>query len=355
MNKVGLYKNMRVASPNVVIDIGLILKGIKEGQWKEQVERYRSTKKASIKESLPCYTAGGIWGSSKAISNIVSPSNLISLDIDDFKGDHQELLSYLKPISSSVYHISKSCGESGYCVLVAHKDYTDYEHYKKIYHALYTELEETGLTKVSKFDHLQNLNRLRFVSYDPEAITYEANLTQYQKELEPPHKVEIFEKNELVNKFDIGGGLSDDEKFEEVLSKYIEYSGDFGARGTRHDWILGIARWSCRADINQGWLESHLLSNYQNSSRPQVWRSEVIKCIKSSYNSYSAERGTFEITKKFSYADILASSNVEEVKQQVYLLIADKLNYGEYLVSNNKSDKFVRQEVQFLKKVVDYL
>lgn len=355
MHKVGLYKTMRVPSPNVVVDFRLIGDGIKDGHWKEQVERYRATGQASIKESLPCYTAGGVWGESKAIDNIITPSNLVSLDIDEFEGDHKELLSYLKPIKESVYHISKSCGDKGYCVLIKICDYQDYPHYQRIYHSMYTELEEE-LNKVSKFDYLQNLNRLRFVSYDPDSITFnEENLVPYKKELIPPNQVEIKEKGELVKKFLIGGELSDSEKFDEVLPKYVEHVGEFGANGTRHDWILGISRWACRADIDERWLESHLIHNYHNSSRPQVWNKEISRCVKSSYKAYSAERGTFEITKKFDYDDILSATNVEEVKQQVYFLIADKLNYCDYLVKNNKSDRFVKKEVKFLKKVVDYL
>jgi len=357
MYKVGIYKTMKVPSPNYIVDLRAILEGIKSGQWKEQVSKYRKTKDSSIKDNLPCYTVGGVFGTTKEIKNLVTPSNILSLDIDEFEGSLDTLMGYLAPIESSLYHVSKSCGDKGYCVLVKIKEFRDYDHFKMIYHAVYSDLEEAGLDKVSKFDYLPNLNRLRFVSYDPNCLTFdEKTLQDYTKELVLPIDVEIKEKGELVKRFVIGSDrLSDSDKFEEVLSKFIEYSGDFGSRGTRHDWILGLARWCCRADISESWLSSQLVSNYHNSARPEVWRKEVLRCVRDSYRAYSAERGNFVVTKKFSYDDILSCSNVEQVKEQVYLLIADKLNYVDYLLREKKPTTFVEKEIKFYKKIVDNL
>ena len=347
---------MRIPSPNYVIDLRLILDGIRDGKWQEQVTKYRKSGDSTIKDNLPCYTIGGVFGVTKEISNLKSPSNLLSLDIDDFEGSLGALMDYLTPVSSSIYHVSKSCGGRGYCVLIKIKPFEDYDQFKRIYHAVYTDLEK-GLCKVSKFDYLPNLNRLRFVSYDPNCLIFdEESLEDYTKELDLPIDVEIKEKGELVKKFVIGSDrLSDEDKFEEVLSKFIEYSGDFGSRGTRHDWILGIARWACRADISEDWLKGELVQNYHNNARPEVWRQEVLRCVRDSYRAYSAERGNFTVTKKFSYDDILSCTNVEQVKEQVYLLIADKLNYAEYLEREKKSSTFVFKEVKFLKKIVDML
>ena len=357
MFKVGIYKTMKVASPNYVLDLRLILDGICEGKWKDQVGKYRKSGDSAIKDSLPCYTIGGVFGATKEISNLKTPSNLLSLDVDDFEGKLDKLMEYLAPIAPSIYHVSKSCGGKGYCVLVKIKPFEDYGHFKRIYHAVYTDLEATGLDKVSKFDYLPNLNRLRFVSYDPTCLTFdEKSLQDYTKELDLPIDVEIKEKGELVTRFVIGSDrLTDEEKFKEVLSKFITFSGDFGSRGTRHDWILGLARWTCRADISEDWLKGQLVSNYHNNARPEVWRQEVLRCVRDSYRAYSAERGNFTITKKFSYDDILSCSNVEQVKEQVYLLISDKLNYADYLVREKKSSTFIEKEVRFLKKIVDML
>jgi hypothetical protein len=77
--------------------------------------------------------------------------------------------------------------------------------------------------------------------------------------------------------------------------------------------------------------------------------------VRDSYKSYSAERGNFTVTKQFSYDDVLKATNVEEVKEQIYLLIADKLNYCDYLKSEKKSSTFVEKEIKFMKKILNYL
>jgi len=358
MFKVGYYKNMTVPSPNVITDINLIFDGVKNGKWRSDVERYRKSQNSSIKDNLPCYTVGGVFGGTKAIDKLKEPSNLLSLDVDDFDGGLDKLVgSYLSLLGSSLFHISKSCGGKGYCVIVKIKRYSDYDHFKKIYHSVYMTLERAGLGKVSKFDYLPNLNRLRFVSYDPASITFDLeSLQDWTEEEELPINVSVSEKGKNVTNFVLEGQrLSDEQKFEQVLSKYVEFKSDFGVAGTRHDWVLGLARWCCRADIDEGWLLDYILAHYQNSARSTVWSKEVIRCVRDSYRAYSAERGSFEVIKRFDYEDILSCTNVEQVKEQVYFLIADKLNYKDKLVSEKKSCTFVEKEIMFLKTIANYL
>jgi len=357
MFEVGFYKTFE-HTQGVVVPLPRLLEAIKTGKWKEQVERYRETRDSSIKESLPCYTVSGVFRGTKSIKNLVKKTYLLSLDIDDFEGSHGDLISYFErgDLRKYLYHVSKSCGEGGYCVLIKIKEFEDYEQYKAIYHSVYTELEETGLNKVSKFDYLQNLNRLRFVSYDPDAITFDiTTLADYYKELDPPNKVEIKEEEKVVKTFMVGNELSDHEKFDVILERYVEHSGDFGQKGTRHDWILGLGRWACRGGVDESFVVNYALNHFQNPSRPTVWAKEVRKAIKDSYKSYSAEKGTYEPRKKFSYKDILSADNSEEVKTQIYLAIADKLNYLETLKKEKKETKFVESQVLFLKKIVEYI
>lgn len=335
------------------VDIKLIFEGIKDGKWKDQVEEYRKTKDQSIKDNLPCYTVGGVFSPNKEIRNLKTASNLLSLDIDDFEGTLDALMTKLEPISPHIVHVSKSAGGRGYCVIVKIKKFKDYDHYLKIYYACYSLLQD-NLEGCAKFDYLPNLNRLRFVSYDQNSLTFN-DATDFEQELELPQQVEITEKGN-TKKFSLGSGLSDEQKFEIVLNNFVYNNGDFGVNGkTRHDWILGIARWSCRADIDEGWLVNHLLINYQNSSRQQIWASEVRRCVRDSYRAYAVERGKFEPTKKFSYDDILKCSNVEEVREQVLFLISDKINYADYLESNKKDTTFVKKEIMFYKKLIEFL
>jgi hypothetical protein len=81
----------------------------------------------------------------------------------------------------------------------------------------------------------------------------------------------------------------------------------------------------------------------------------VARCVRDSYRAYSAERGSFEVTKRFDYNDVLSCNNVEQVKEQVYFLIADKINFAEKLKSEKKSCTFVEKEILFLRKIAKYL
>jgi hypothetical protein len=342
--------------PSAQVDVVKILEGIRDGKWRDQIEQYRSTSNSKIKENLPCFTVGGVFNGSKDIKNLTSQSGLLSLDIDEYKEDREHLYVTLDlELSTSLFSLFKSTGGKGYCALVKIKKYDTYEQFQRIYNSIYQQLDGKGLGKISKFDWLPNLNRLRYVSYDPDIYIYE-KAQEWVDELELPYKeVEVVSKG-VSKKFSVGSNLSDEDKFEVVLSKFVEHFGDYGANGKpRHDFILSLARWCCRADIEERWLTSHLQTNYHNSARPEVWSREIAKCVRDSYKSYSAERGNFTVTKQFSYDDVLKCTNVEEVKEQIYLLIADKLNYTDFLKNQNKSSTFVEKEIKFMKKILNYL
>jgi hypothetical protein len=342
--------------PSAQVDVVKILEGIRDGKWKGVVEQYRNTSNSKIKENLPCFTVGGVFNGSKDIKNLTSQSGLLSLDIDDFRGSRDDLYMLLyATLDLSLFSLFKSTGGRGYCALVHIKEYDSYDRFQRIYNSIYQELVEAGLDKISKFDWLPNLNRLRYVSYDPDIYIYE-KVQAWINEKELPYKeVEVVSKG-VSKKFSVGSNLSDQDKFEVVLSKFVEHFGDYGANGKpRHDFILSLARWCCRADIDERWLTSHLQANYHNPARPEIWSREVAKCVRDSYKSYAAERGNFTVSKQFSYDDVLKATNVEEVKEQIYLLIADKLNYCDYLKSEKKSSTFVEKEIKFMKKILNYL
>jgi hypothetical protein len=351
-HKVGYYKNMFSPTPATIVDVVKILEGIKDGKWRDDVQKYRSSKDTSIKNKLPCFTVGGVFEGDKSIKSLKSQSNLLSLDIDDFQGSRDDLILFLSDsLYLNIFSIFKSTGGKGYCVLVAIKQFESYDQYQRIYESIYQSLY--GLNKISKFDHLPNLNRLRYVSYDPDIVINEKAI-EWVEETEIQKQVVVVEKN-VAKKFSVGGQMGDQEKFEIVLKNYVDSAGEFGFKGTRHDWVLGLARWACRADIDEQYLTFTLQANYQNEARPHIWQKEIAKCVRDSYKSYSAERGQFEVVKKFSYDDILRCSNVEEIKEQVLLLIADKLNYVDYLKKEGKNTTFVEKEVKFMKKVLNYL
>ena len=350
-NQVGLYQNMRSTTCHS-IDVVKVLEGIKNGNWSDQINRYRQSGDGTIKENLPCFTVGGVFSPTKSVENLKSYSGLLSLDIDDLKISFSRLQSLIH--DEFVFSMFKSASEKGYCVLIKTVPLESVEQFKRLYQGIYEALYDR-LKNICKFDHLPNLNRLRYVSFD-EDLYLNLDCQEWSTEAEVPNLIEVpVPKSDRKVSINLGQ-LNDQEKLDQVLVKFEEVSGRFGEKGTRHDWVLSLARWCCRADIDESFLISYVLSNFTNSSRDSnIWAGEVKRCVRDSYRAYSAERGTYEVTKKFSYDDILSCTNVEEVRTQLFLLIADKINYCDYLVINKKSCTFVEKEIKFLKTLNNYL
>lgn len=352
-NQVGFYKSMK-STTVYEVTLEAILNGIKDGRWADQVLKYRENGDTSIKDSLPCFTVGGIFSPTKSAENIKSFSGLVSLDLDNTELDADVVRYYLQDaIGDHLVAFFKSTGGKGYCGLVSIKNVSNPQQFKRVYQAIYEKVNQK-LPSSIKFDHLPNINRLRYVSYDPMLAIYPAPIP-FEGEAAIENTVTLplpkSEKNVAVT----FGNVSDDEKLKIVLERYEEYAGKFGERGTRHDWVLGLARWCVRADIDERFLVDHCLTNFNNPSRPDVWRSEVARCIRDSYRSYGAERGTVAIEKRFSFDDILRASNVEQVREQLIWYIADKTNYKKSLEDNGKSSTFIEKEIKFLTKILNYL
>lgn len=348
---VGFYKTMRSTTCHS-IDAVKILEGVKNGNWADQVNSYRESGDGKIKENLPCFTVGGVFSPTKSVENLKSYSGLLSLDIDDTDVTHEYLVDLID--LSSLFSIFKSTGNKGYCVLIKTVPLTSIDQFKRLYQGVYEELYDR-LNPISKFDYLPNLNRLRYVSFDTN-LDINIDCQEWSIEKEVPNLVSLpVPKSDKKISINLGQ-LNDSDKLSQVLIKFEEVSGRFGEKGTRHDWVLSLARWCCRADIDENYLVSYVLSNFTNSSRESsIWAGEVRRCVRDSYRAYSAERGSYEVSKKFSYDDILSCTNVEEVRTQLFLLIADKINYCDYLVGIKKPVTFVEKEIKFLKTLNNYL
>ena len=352
-NQVGLYRNMK-STQIYAVDLHQILDGIYTGRWADQVLKYRDSGESSIKDSLPCFTVGGIFSPTKSAENIKSFSGLVSLDLDNTELDADVVREYLQDaIGDHLVAFFKSTGGKGYCGLVSTKNVSNPQQFKRVYQAIYERVAKV-LPDSIKFDHLPNINRLRYVSYDPSLTIYPVPIP-FEGEVEIENTITLplpkSERNVAVT----FGNVSDAEKLTIVLERYEEYAGKFGERGTRHDWVLGLARWACRADIDERFLTDYCSINFHNTARPDVWRSEVARCIRDSYRSYGAERGTVAIEKRFSFDDILRANNVEQVREQLIWYIADKTNYKKSLEDNGKSSTFVEKEIKFLTKILNYL
>lgn len=352
-NQVGLYRNMK-STQMYSVDLSQILDGILTGRWADQVLKYRDTQDTNIKDSLPCFTVGGVFAPTKSAENIKSFSGLVSLDLDNTYVPQEQVRTYVQDaIGDHLVAFFKSTGGKGYCALVSIKNVESADQFKRVYQSIYDKVKPE-LDVTIKFDHLPNINRLRYVSYDPMMCVYPDPIP-YTEESDtksiPSFPIPKSERIEHIT----FGLVSDAEKINIIIERYSDYTGKFGEKGTRHDWILGLARWAVRADIDANFLLDYCLTNFDNPSRPNVWKNELTRCIRDSYRSYGAERGSVPIEKRFSFDDILTATNVEQIREQLIWYIADKTNYKRILEENKKSVTFVEKEIKFLTKIINYL
>lgn len=338
---VSLYKSMRSLQP-YEIGVSQVLGYIREGRWAENV-------KTTDKEDLPCFTVSGTFIGSKAQENLKTQSGLLSLDIDSFGSNLPNILQALSPIRPNIYSYFKSVSGKGLCVLVAIDGFEDVNDFKEIYESLY-QLLEPSLRELCKFDYLPNLNRLRYVSHDPDLFLNEQAVA-YTERKEVPYKIEFKDQSKLktvsleLNKLI---GLDRIKKVDEVYTANV---GQFGANGKpRHDWVLGFTRWCCRADVGEQECYDYICLNYKVPERGSVWDGEVRRCIQSSYSTYAHERGEYVPSKQFDFRDIKSCANIEEVKNIFLTFIGREEEYAE------QADKdFLKYKVEFYKQIYRWL
>jgi hypothetical protein len=344
--RVSLYKNL-YDTEGVSAPLITVLNSIKEGRWKKTIEAHRAGEiNAKMNGTLPAFTVGGVFHPKRTAENLYKHSGLMSFDLDDVSDKHS-ILNKLKKdkLYEYIYSIFISTGGRGLCLLVKYAEPKSPHEHKEYYTAFY-EVLNASVGDWCKLDYLPDISRLRFVTYDPELLLRDDSTVWDQK-------VEVDEVFAVPKQLSTDTFYEDDTNklIEFSLSKYVESVGDFGANGKpRHDWILGLGRYLCRAGVDEYSATSYCLSNFNNPDRDNsVWIKEVERCIKSSYARYSAEMGSYAPTKSFDYEAINSSSNIEDVLFQLLLYIKDKEKYVEYMEKNKKDSKFAKRELQFVK------
>lgn len=340
---VGIYKNMN-SQEGFQVPLESVLKKIRDGYWKTTIATVE-------KENLPCFTVSGVFAGAKKQENLIKKSLVISLDIDDIS-DFQEVFIILNKIKQHTISCFKSRSGKGLCVLVAIDDFVDVADYKEIYGALYDEV--TDLNKFAKFDHLNNLNRLRYVSSDPDLyMNLEAIPFTERKEI--PLNLPL-KKDGVVSTVSLDvNKLTGLDRVNSVVEKYTEINGPFGANGKpRHDWVLGLTRWLCRADVSETDAYSYIVSNYHNPARAEIWDREVARCVRDSYNTYAAERGDYVPAKPFNFNEITGAPNIEVVRNLFLQFIAKEEENGSK-VSDEKLCSFIESKINFLKSIYRWL
>lgn len=146
-------------------------RGIRDGRWREQVERVRAQlqlaqskrERDSIKGKLPVAALSGVFDGGHAGTNLVEPSGLLQLDFDMGDNEHLSNFADLKAIIGQVKYIrfcSLSCSGNGFWATMP---ITSPERYGEQAQAAMIYFRRFGLEADVK---CKDITRLRFVTYD---------------------------------------------------------------------------------------------------------------------------------------------------------------------------------------------
>ena len=189
---------------------------VRDGATQDTILKIRNTEskeeRTKLKASLPSVVFGGVFKNKVQKANLVEKTGLIGLDIDGL--DVSELNTIRKTLENDPYSIvvNVSAGGRGFCVVMKYKVTNDFTQTFAAIEKYY--LEEYGIILDAA---CKNINRLRFISYDPDVYysTKSRIWTQvFKEENVKKHDRIIFVKSDF------------DEVVKEIQTKGIDLSDD---------------------------------------------------------------------------------------------------------------------------------
>lgn len=233
MQKVTVFSSIQNISEPHFIDIHKILEFIRNGRYKEQVNKVRDCKEdykiRALKANLPCvlfsgefaksitktYDSGEQYISYRDDKCLTSHSGFVPIDIDgvqDIAKKKEELIN--NPYIYALWTSSSGKGLHGLVKIGDGNKHT--QHYK----ALLNEIE--GLDPTAR-----NVSRVLYISYDPEIYVNTSSSVFYNI---------VQEEEQKVSNIKLGDGYTDYRKID-IASKMIRLSQD----GEKYHTLLKAA------------------------------------------------------------------------------------------------------------------
>ena len=158
--KVSLYSRKDIVVPTKTVNIWEWL--LHKNEYTPIVEKLRNTsndkERKRLKNSLPAITVSGIFSKRRA-DCMISPSNLICIDIDGKDNPSVSDMEVLKARLAKLYCGLSASGKGLFCII----QYDDFGKHKLHFNALQQEFKEMGIIIDSS---CSDICRLRFYSYD---------------------------------------------------------------------------------------------------------------------------------------------------------------------------------------------
>lgn len=179
-----------------------VVETIRSGETPEERHRIKDEQKGRI----PAVTISGLF-SQRGSKNIVSPSGLISVDID--LKDNKDIMSCIPDILRKLEYVAyfgKSISGDGYFAVIPIENPN---HFKEHFFALEQEMKSYGIT-IDK--SCKDIGRLRFASYDADGY-YNPNATTYYWEVDTTQPPKVSKPTYTAT-----STMSDAEKVEQQIS-----------------------------------------------------------------------------------------------------------------------------------------
>lgn len=167
--KVSLYTDARSKESDYEFDLHQMMEWIKDGEWQDDVKKYRESKVRDDKEKLPAFTGSGTFYIRRD-DQLKEHSGHIIIDIDEPKKEEEKKKFDLNKIKKVIAkdrftsYAFVSCSGNGLAVVIKinpnkHREsfYALHNYYKAEYNIIID-------------GSCVNESRLRFVSYDPDLI-----------------------------------------------------------------------------------------------------------------------------------------------------------------------------------------
>jgi hypothetical protein len=288
--RVSFYKKASDSKSQYKPKLGVILKGIKNGIWRDVISAYRDEededKKKNLKSNLPCPTFAGTF-SYRSMKNLITYTGIIVVDVDiksenvimrlkeKLRGDKYVMCYFESPSKGLKVMYVMDCQAS------EHKDHG--------FPAIKTHFEDSyGIDVDIK---CKDIGRLCFVSHDPEL---------YLNEKFEPFHVEIIEEEPIpVKKYKESDHFSENHNLDYIIKTCISWTEDDGvhfvANQSRNEFIHRLACKLNRCGVDEYTAIDRLNSMYSSKS---FTHKEIITTVGGAYKRNKSEFGTKKVYSK---------------------------------------------------------
>lgn len=361
---VSCFKDAFSSESPINLPIEDVLKLIKNGKWKDKVEKLRSLPQEEYKKQklfLPAVTFSGVFNQ-RLDKQVAEYSKLMIIDIDNLE---EELLKQLKSLliqDEYTYALFVSPSGNGLKVLFKLTNGNPDRH-KSYFTAIQKHFEENYAVAIDKSG--KNISRLCFVSYDPELF-----INQDSKEFDCPGIVERFPqkqyrrteelKNAVQGQFDALDAIK-------ICSKWIDKHYQY-AEGSRNTYLHAL----CCALNRVGVEMDDTMEAFINNFDLPVEELDIL--IKGVYFRNRGEFGTYPLDKeqafkKADYSSLLTDNEVlndfAEIIKSVYTntvsregllkvvtaYIKSLINDGFISITREETAKFITETIKKIDEV----